>query len=90
MNSELDDVSSRLQVMRSMPDLTISPADFDDILRNALAQPKLRPNPLSSGDGNKSFKTQKLVAPKVRAGSMQHIFPQRDWARGGMIKKLGH
>ena len=60
----------RLQIMRSMPDLTISPTDFAEFLEDVLAQPKLRP------DGGEMRMT----------GSVQHIFPLRDWSKGGMVK----
>lgn len=66
----LDDVSSRLQIMRSMPDLTVSPEDFAEFVDDVLAQPKLRPEPGS-----------------IRmTGSVQHIFPLRDWNKGGRVK----
>ena len=56
--------------MRSMPDLTISPGDFAEFVSDVLAQPKLRP---PEGETRMT-------------GSVQHIFPLRDWNKGGMVK----
>lgn len=91
LNRELEDVGKRLQIMRSMPDLTISGLDFDEFLKNALAQPKLKPPAIrdESGapGGENQMRGQKLM--RIKAGSMQHIFPERDWGKGGAIKKKG-
>eukprot|EP00391_Amoebophrya_sp_Ameob2_P007153 CAMPEP_0178994592 /NCGR_PEP_ID=MMETSP0795-20121207/7357_1 /TAXON_ID=88552 /ORGANISM="Amoebophrya sp., Strain Ameob2" /LENGTH=180 /DNA_ID=CAMNT_0020686805 /DNA_START=357 /DNA_END=899 /DNA_ORIENTATION=- len=73
--SAIGEVDHRLQIMRSMPDLTVSPADFEEFLDNVLAQPKLRPP--TDGHANQS------------RGSLQHIFPVRDWKNGGKVKKAG-
>ncbi|CAD7923604.1 unnamed protein product [Amoebophrya sp. A120] len=69
----ISDVDHRLQIMRSMPDLTVPPDEFEEFMENVLAQPKLRPPPDSSR----------------QVGSLQHIFPIRDWKNGGKVKKVG-
>ncbi|CAD7959740.1 unnamed protein product [Amoebophrya sp. A25] len=69
MRHNMSDVDVRLQIMRSMPDLTVSPEDFEQFVDNVLGQPKLQP-------------TQQVQT----TGSLQHIFPVRDWKNSGKVK----
>lgn len=75
IRGDLTEISDRLQIMRSMPDLTVSAEELEEFVTNVLSQPKLRP-------GDATIKTS-----LSGGGSLQSIFPLRDWKDGGRMKK---
>ena len=70
LDRDLKQIQDRLTIMRSMPDLTVSPSDLEEFIDNISAsKPKLQ---------------QEGGHDSVKGGSIRHVFPLRDWVKGGI------